>query len=236
MIKIIAFDLDNTLAAINQPIHNTEITQLQNLEQSGQYIAICSGKPMYYLCGLLRQVGLNNPIIVGENGLSIQYGINLPPKFQYKFHFNNNDQEYIQFLKKDITQKFPWVWFQPNEIALTTFFRTSEEKAILSEYFANALNHKISEFNLFEHSDSFDLTPKFDKGDALNFLMKDLNLKASEMIAVGDGENYYPMFKVANQSIGINLKNPEIVTVNVSSIQQAFDQIYEIIKLSNTQI
>ena len=66
--KLIVFDLDRTLADIGAGILPADIEALKALERKGARIAICSGKPTYYLCGFMRQVGLEQPILVGENG------------------------------------------------------------------------------------------------------------------------------------------------------------------------
>ena len=68
MYKLIVFDLDGTLAALGKGIAPQSIAALRRLEDAGARIAICSGKPTYYLCGLMRQVELRAPVIVGENG------------------------------------------------------------------------------------------------------------------------------------------------------------------------
>ena len=56
---------------------------LRQLEERGVRIAVCSGKPTYYLCGFLRQVELRDPILIGENGAVIQMGVELPPRNFY---------------------------------------------------------------------------------------------------------------------------------------------------------
>ena len=75
MKKIYAFDLDNTLCPIGKPLATETVKGLTMLERQGGRIAVCSGKPTYYLCGLMRQIGLRAPILVGENGGVIQFGV-----------------------------------------------------------------------------------------------------------------------------------------------------------------
>ena len=57
MIKLAVFDLDGTLAELGEWIQPENVALLKKLEERGIRVAICSGKPAYYLCGLLRQVG-----------------------------------------------------------------------------------------------------------------------------------------------------------------------------------
>ena len=79
MMKLIVFDLDSTLAPVGKGILPETIQMLKEIEKSGIKIAICSGKPTFYTCGLMRQVELEDPILIGENGAVIQFGVDLPP-------------------------------------------------------------------------------------------------------------------------------------------------------------
>ena len=68
MHRLLVFDLDGTLAQVGKGMLPEDIEKLLSLEKEGYTIVICSGKPSYYLCGFARQIGLANPILVGENG------------------------------------------------------------------------------------------------------------------------------------------------------------------------
>ena len=68
MHKLLVFDLDGTLAPVGKPMADDTLGLLRSLEKAGYRIAVCSGKPTYYLCGLLRQAGLDAPVLIGENG------------------------------------------------------------------------------------------------------------------------------------------------------------------------
>ena len=80
MYRLVVFDLDKTLCPLGKGIADENLAMLRALEKTGVRIAICSGKPTYYLCGLMRQVGLERPVLVGENGAVIQFGVDLPPR------------------------------------------------------------------------------------------------------------------------------------------------------------
>ena len=71
MIKLLVFDLDSTLAPIGEEMEWENVRLLRELEKKGARIAVCSGKSCDYLCGFLRQLGLSNPIMIGENGASL---------------------------------------------------------------------------------------------------------------------------------------------------------------------
>ena len=78
--KLVVFDLDDTLAVTGQAVLPEDVKLLKEIEKTGIKIAVCSGKPVYYLCGFMRQLGINDAIMVGENGAVIQFGISLPPR------------------------------------------------------------------------------------------------------------------------------------------------------------
>ena len=80
MKKFYVFDLDGTLAPIGRRASEECVKMLSMLESDERAICICSGKPTFYLCGFARQLGLRKPILIGENGASFQYGVDLPPE------------------------------------------------------------------------------------------------------------------------------------------------------------
>ena len=55
MLKAAVFDLDGTLCAVGKAILPETLALLDQLQQRGVQLALSSGKPIYYLCGLLRQ-------------------------------------------------------------------------------------------------------------------------------------------------------------------------------------
>ena len=65
------------------------------------------------MCGLFRQVGLKNPILIGENGASMQFGVNLPPKFFYQYPIDESTKNNIEFFKNLIANKYPNAFFLP---------------------------------------------------------------------------------------------------------------------------
>ena len=233
MIKLIAFDLDDTLANIGEPIPAKIVTLMKKIEKRKIKIAICSGKPTFYLAGIMRQVGLESPILVGENGANIQLGIELPPQNEFFLPVEKVDLDLIGSIRIKVLKEFGTsVWLQPNRVVLTCFFANSEVKDQLGLFLKDELKRVKNELYLFEHSDSFDLCPKINKGDGLNFLYRILKISQLEVIAVGDGSNDYPMFEVSNHSIGINLKAKNMARDNVSSIRDAFALIDQYLSLN----
>ncbi|MBO7342204.1 MAG: HAD hydrolase family protein, partial [Clostridia bacterium] len=74
MHKLLVFDLDGTLAPLGKGASAPTKQALGALERAGYRICVCSGKPLYYLCGFVRQLDLADPVLVGENGGALQFG------------------------------------------------------------------------------------------------------------------------------------------------------------------
>lgn len=116
MIKAVIFDLDNTLAKIGKEILPKDLELLRKMEKQGVRIAICSGKTVDYLCGFMRQVGLEYPVLIGENGAVIQFGVDLPPNQFHILPYSMEAKQSIKLLKEKITEKLPNMWYQANEL------------------------------------------------------------------------------------------------------------------------
>ena len=227
MTKAIVFDLDGTLCKIGKNILQKNIRLLKYIENKGVQIIISSGKPTYYLCGLFRQVGLKNPILVGENGASIQFGINLPPKFFYQSKISNDAKTNIEYFKKLLTNKYPNSFFQPNNVGVTIFPKTNSEYKTI-EQLLNENNQKLEGLNVYYHKDAIDIVPDgINKYNSLQYLSNILDIKNDEMISVGDNTNDYPMFKFTKISYGVNVPDGSVVTKNFDNINKVLRHIID---------
>lgn len=221
MIKLIVFDLDNTLAPVGKGILPETIEKLREIEKAGIKIAICSGKPTFYTCGVMRQVELNDPILIGENGAVLQFGVDLPPRKYEVQKYSKEAKETIRFLREKIKEVLPHVWFQPNEVGLTPFLTKQEEfdaiNKILEDY-----KEQVNDVIVYEQFDCFDITPNgITKKSGIENLANILGVVPEEMIAVGDGINDYPMFEYAGTALGINVKDADKVDKNFETIGEA---------------
>lgn len=221
MIRRIVFDLDNTLAPLGKPVAPKNVEVLRSLEDRGVMIAVCSGKPTYYLCGFLRQMGLQSPILIGENGAVIQFGVDLPPEHFYTLPYPQNTTDVLSEMKTALEMLVPGLWYQPNQVALTPFPKTEEEFDRIESWIAEHEN-LLSCVDIYRHIDSFDILPKgIDKQAGLRFLDELLGTDPRETAAVGDGINDYPMFQYAGLSVGIRLKEPDAADKNFETIEDA---------------
>lgn len=221
MIKLIAFDLDLTLAPEAGPTSEKDAKRIKKLAESGIRIAVCSGKPTYYLCGFLRQLGVRNPIMIGENGCVIQFGLDLPPKDYYVMPVKNEAKNSICTIKDFINQKYPDMWYQPNVTALTPFPAQKEQFDTISG-FIEQNRENLSGVTVYQHYDSFDIIPTgMNKRTGLEFVCKKLGIDNKNVAAVGDGINDYPMFDFAEYAVGINVKDKTRVTEDFNTLSDA---------------
>lgn len=229
MQKLIVFDLDGTLAKLAKPITNSTVTALKKLTKAGHIVAVCSGKPTYYLCGMLRQTGLSAPIYIGENGATFQFGVDLPPQKNYIYPYNPKSKEQIDFISKIICNRCgDDIWCQPNEVVFTPFPKKQSAfeviRKIISEH-----KSELTELTIYEHGDCFDFIPKaVNKQNGVKYLAELLNINRENIIAVGDGVNDYSMFEIAEISCGINLPDPDKATHNFKNINSALAYVQKI--------
>lgn len=204
MHKLLVFDLDGTLAARAKGMLPGDIELLRKLERSGYTIAVCSGKPSFYLCGFMRQVGLTRPILIGENGATIQFGVSLPPKKYYVYPYSDRAKIQIKRMRELIDKACgDEVWYQPNEVELTPFTDKSEELEKI-QGLVDAQAGELDEVHVYRHVNCYDFIPKnINKANGIQFLAGLLEIDRKDVIAFGDAVNDVPMLEYADVSIGI---------------------------------
>ena len=229
MIRLIAFDLDGTLAQIGRGMSQREVTLLKEIEDKGVKIAVCSGKSTYYLCGFMRQIGLKHPILVGENGAVIQFGVDLPPKEFYVLPYSQEARTTISFFENEISRRVPDVWYQPNLVELTPFLRREEDFDIVEECMEECSEH-LQDVKVYRYVDCYDFVPEgITKKKGLEYLGNLLSVRPEETAAAGDGSNDLPMFEYAGLSIGVGEKVQEHVDVCVKNTTEMLEFLVDAI-------
>ena len=233
MYKNYLFDLDGTLAPYNAAAKEENTTLLKKIEGSGVQIVLCSGKPVFYSCGFLRQTGLKNPIIIGENGAEIQFGYQLPPSFFYHMPYSEQAKNSIHFFEEKIKEAIPDIWFQPNQTELSPFPKNEEEFNTIDKIITDNQD-KVQDIHIFKYFDCYDFIPmNINKGKALQFLSQKLNVKPNEMISVGDSKNDASMFAYTAYSISIGMGENSVAKQDVPTLKYALDAIINIMKESD---
>ncbi|MGN0996376.1 MAG: HAD hydrolase family protein [Candidatus Ventricola sp.] len=228
MIRLIAFDLDGTLAPVGRGMEAEQVACLRRLEDKGVRIAICSGKPAYYLCGFMRQIGLRAPLLVGENGAVIQFGVDLPPELYDVAPYSGEARQTLRMLRAAFDEAVPDLWYQPNVTALSPFPKNEAEFAALQGCI-DRLQPQLRDVQIYRHDDCFDIMPGgITKRSGLERLCALLGVLPEETAAVGDGVNDYPMFEAVGLALGIRLPDASCVARNFDSIDGALNYLLEL--------
>ena len=108
-------------------------------------------------------------------------------------------------------------------VGLTPFPANAEEHQIIQNL-RDAYESKLKDITVYHHVDSFDIIPDgIDKKSGMQLLSKVLNIAPSEIVAVGNGENDYPMFDYAGLAVGINVPDVNKVNRNFKTSTEALD-------------
>ena len=225
MKRLVVFDLDGTLAEIGKAVKAENVDKLKEIEGYAD-VAICSGKPIYYLCGLTRQLGLKKPIHIGENGAVICFGYDLPPSRYERVKVDKNTKSLLAKLGEEIEEKLgDGVWYQPNEVALTPFPRGEKEWKILDEI-VQKYREKLQGVNVYRQCDCYDFCPcDIDKAVGVKKVMNYLGVNKEGLWVVGDGNNDVSMLRLTDNSYGIDMPNKDEAKINCDSVDEALDAI-----------
>lgn len=237
MIKLIVFDLDGTLAEFGKGMLDSNIELLKKIEDTGVNVAVCSGKPCYYLCGFMRQIGLKHPILVGENGGEIVFGVDLPPVVHKVLPYSEDAKRSLRFLRDGFDSLIPDIWYQPNNVGLTPFLKREEDFETVAG-FIKENEHKLKDIVVYRHFDCFDIMPEgIDKGNGVKYLANMLKIERDEILAVGDSINDYPMFEFAGFSVGVKVSDTSRVDSDFNTIGEALefilDKLLTIVKIND---
>ncbi|MCW4020041.1 MAG: HAD-IIB family hydrolase, partial [Candidatus Bathyarchaeota archaeon] len=69
--RLVVFDVDGTLVEGNEPAQAEVAERLKRLERRGVMLALASGKPLSYLLGFARGIGIKISFVIAENGCVI---------------------------------------------------------------------------------------------------------------------------------------------------------------------
>lgn len=222
----VIFDLDGTLAKVGTGATEETVRLLHEIEKKGARIALSSGKPTYYLCGFARQIGLQRAFLIGENGGVIQEGTALPPVLYQKAEIPAETKAALNTLRAKLEADFPdRFWYQPNETALTPFLWYVEDFPALRKTLQDFIRPEMK-LAVYEHPDCFDIEYNaLSKAEGLRLLSRLTKTPLSDMIAVGDWTNDYPMFEVAGYSVGVSLPDKDRADANFETIEEALTHI-----------
>ena len=225
---LVVFDLDGTLAKVGEATEEENVALLHRIRATGARIALSSGKPTFYLCAFARQLGLQDAVLVGENGSVIQVGTALPPVLYRKAQIPPVTKKALKELREIFEAEFgDRIWYQPNETALTPFPAFQEDFPKIRKILDDFLTSEM-EIAVYEHPDCFDIQYRhLSKGAGIQRLAEVTEISPKDMISVGDYTNDYPMFAETGYSVGIHLPDPTRATVNSQTTREALLHILE---------
>ena len=196
-LKVIATDVDGTLANKNYQLNLNAVNYIRKLENLGIKVILITGHTFPTVSTLSQYIGTSGPV-VAENGCVIGFKWNpillgKPPKEKDKLI---EIMDELGFYSPH-ANKFKFI-----DLA---FKRTEKSKDITSSQVKEYINRRG--FRGLEVSDSgfaIHVAPEgLNKGIGLKEALKMVGAKPSHVIYIGDGENDIPGFKLARLSIAV---------------------------------
>ncbi len=228
-IKIVFFDIDGTLTNSNKVMSENTINTLNKLIEKNIFIVFCSGRANSYIKQYLKQINKskysisNNGALIYDNELNkIIISHTLYSKdLEYLWNYSNETKS--SFIINTVNNKYSnkFVKNKVDKIIIDKLSDVKEDKLqlvisnddinIMNElemYINNKTNLKVinKSFDyLNEIKDGyyfFDVVNKnVNKGNAINDLLKVLNINKKNSLCFGDSINDIDMFK----SVGIKV-------------------------------
>jgi HAD superfamily hydrolase (TIGR01484 family) len=228
--KFIIFDIDGVLASHNEPIPLNVVKFLQDISSRAQ-IGFASGKTSAYLEGLARGLGLENVLIIGENGGVVFFPAH---KEEILFAVSPVSRDEMNLVRKQILQQSQGqLWEQNNKIMLTFFPRqplTPDDLALTARGILE--KNQLRDLLSVVHPDAIDILPAhLNKGWGIDILVNRLKIDKADLIAVGNDVNDIAMFERAGTSIciGHNREISHRADATFSSILDAEPLINDLI-------
>jgi HAD superfamily hydrolase (TIGR01484 family) len=194
-LKMAIFDVDGTICGLGrklgEPVAPDVAVRLRALEHRGSKVVLATGRPAQFALGIALGIGLENPIIVGDNGCVI---CDLAEEKETFLAIRTAE---LQKLMDELVDLYGFeIRLAPNQVSCTVFPKkgTRLKSGIKGLVRQHVLDSR-GRLHMFEHNSAIDILPGgVDKGVAIELLMETFGINKSETLAVGDGLNDIPMF------------------------------------------
>lgn len=220
-IKLAVFDVDGTLARTEESIAPHIGERIRSLEKQEQRIVLISGRTASYLAGLARGMGLQKPLVAGENG-----GVIFDPTNLWERRLDVIHPDIITEMRETLLREFGDLWFQPNQTMLTAAPRDLSRIDELYQLILTLRPVGENNFKLNRYYDAVEIMPqKNSKGRALAVIKESLQIKREEVIVFGNTMVDLPMNAETDEFfiIGDSFKWEGLR--NYPSIEDAFKQL-----------
>lgn len=198
-LKLLALDVDGVLAKPGGPVADKTAALVREIEAHEVRIVLASGKPAYYLAGLARGLGLQSPLIIGENGCLI-----FDPSKLLEIRLADRTIE-LNKLENHLKEHFAGrVWVQPNQVQVTLFPLAECKLTEVTIYIKELVVRFELKVAVMPHDDAIDIIPlEINKGRALAQICQHESIRMEDIAAIGDGQNDVPMFLQAAIRIAV---------------------------------
>jgi hydroxymethylpyrimidine pyrophosphatase-like HAD family hydrolase len=230
---MIVFTIDNTLAPVGKPISSATKESLKLLEKNGYKIMFLSHYSSAYIKGLIRCIGLEDCVIVGERGGV--FHSSLKPALEDLVRFQYSDEHYKQLLniEAELMEKHKsYLTIEPYEINFG-FYVKQENKIDEVKSSLEELIDEYHHFRYYQYGSYFEVVPENVRMDnAVHFSRFLLDINKEEVITVGSTEEDSSIFKESIVSIGLQ---QEKATHVVNSQMGIFETLNKILKINDNE-
>ena len=211
-IKLLATDIDGTLTADRSsniiPVEAIEF--MRKLESHGVHVSLVSANALPVIAGLKRYLGLKGPIIA-ENGALIF--INESYESLTKYSARDILEEVLSKLGNYVEDS----WqndFRLHDYALKVRTEYSSRARYVFKLVKEYVESRYEWVRVTFSGYAIHLTPAdVDKGKALRYVMKKLNLKREEVVAIGDSLVDVDLIKEAGIGVAVSNADEELKKV-----------------------
>ena len=239
MIKLFVSDIDGTLLESGKNISAKNIAAVQKMVAAGITVTIATGRMYRAALPIAKELGVNVPIITYNGALiksvsgEILHSEYLPAdliseivkffeKQNWYLQSYSNDELFFAFRNDysdfyETTQKIKGTEIGWQELSTKTekvckllgitanLDETLERAKILKAEFGDRIAVTKSHPQFIEI-----MMPGVSKAAAVKILAKKLNVDKSEVMAIGDSENDFPMLQAAGQSVAMGNADDKI--------------------------
>ena len=193
---IMVFDIDGTLAPYRRPLKRDVADGLCTLEKRGHTVCLASGKPCPYIEGLMRGIGLENALAIGENGAVVS------TEYSSRILYAAARPDVFNTIEAQIADRFKNVYFQENAVNITAFFDDDKTAESIDCYLERYRGR--DDMTVYMHKDAVDIVPSgVNKGASLSMLAQKNGWAKTSIIASGDGDNDVSMAGTAGRFFAV---------------------------------
>ncbi|WP_054948903.1 Cof-type HAD-IIB family hydrolase [Numidum massiliense] len=229
--ELIALDLDGTLLTDEKEITRETKQLLQRLRQEGKYIVICTGRSTQSVRKLLQNTTFASHVITNNGGTVIDassaetlYTATIPRRYlgifrdicdEYSVHCDLTTEKnmYVEQMAPEMIalyERYHVAPFEigdfrdiPEEVTKCTLF--SEKEKTIEQLIPRLTEQYGSDLTIVQSGEHFiDIMKRgTSKGEALRWLVPQLNLQAADVLAIGNYYNDAEMLAYAGLGVAV---------------------------------